>query len=255
MAASLAGCTVAGGERDVTETAERSYDAADVSRLSVDVDVGDVEISGEDRDGVDVRAVKAAAGENDLDSVELVEERTDGALSLTVEHEESVFRLGPRPKMDLEIAVPASFEAVEIDATSGRVAVRAVEGDATVDATNGDVEIADVGGDVTVDGTNGRVEASGIGGDLTAEMTNGDLSVSEFEGGLDLDLTNGNVTITAPEGLDATADIQSSNGEITVDKSNGRITTESEYEATFRDGTNRINVTTSNGDVELRIGE
>lgn len=269
-AAAVSGCIGAGGDRDVTETVEESYETGDVSELAIELDDGDVTVRGEEREGIDVTATKRAAGENHLDDVELAADRDDGRLALSVERESAIFRLGPEPTMDLTVAVPADLRVAEIDSengqieatdvtgdlridgTNGEITADAVAGSLTVDTTNGQVRASDVAGDVTADTTNGEVEIVDPGGDVTVDTTNGEVTVTGAAGDVTVDTTNGEVQVSVVDPGDTTLDLSTDNGTITVDGFDGdRIDGGSAVEQTFGEGTDRINVETTNGDIRV----
>jgi len=251
--ASVSGCTVAGSERDVTETVTNTYDLDGASRLTVSVSIGEVQVQQADRESVRVRGTKAAAGESDLESLELVSERTDDTLELRVENEESVFRLGPQPKMDLDIVVPEGVDTLGLDVTSDGVTVDGVDAEIAVDGTNGDISLTDVDA-ATVDTTNGDVTVDGADGDVRADLTNGDVELRGVTGDIDVETTNGEIDIYTEAELDATVEFETTNGDIRVETAEGVQRSEGSYSGTFGDGSRRISAGSTNGDITLSVG-
>ena len=234
--AGLAGCIAT--NRDVAETVEEHYDVEGASAVTASAVNGDVTVTCEDRDDVAVTGVKVAASDGDLESVRLEASREDGTLSLDVEVDGGLLRFGPDPKMDLEVAVPADLRVSRVETTNGDLEVAEVDGETAVDTTNGDVTIDAVGGPLTVETTNGEVSAGGVSDDAAVETTNGavDLSLS-------------------PD-LEATLSVSTTNGEITVEGFDDETTrTDSDLEATRGDGSHDLEVSTTNGDVDVGVEE
>ena len=232
--AGLAGCIAT--SRDVEETVEEHYDVEGVSAVTASAVDGDVTVTGEEREDIAVTGVKAAASEGDLESVRLEASHEDDTLSLDVDVDGGFLRFGPDPKMDLEVAVPADLRVSRVETTNGDLEVAEVGGETTADTTNGEVTIDAVDGPLTVETTNGEVSAGGVGDDATVETTNGavDLSLS-------------------PD-LEATLSVSTTNGEITVEGFDDEtIRTDSDLEATRGDGTHDLEVSTTNGDVDVRV--
>lgn len=191
--AGLAGCVASG--RSESETVTETYDLDGVSALSVDNRNGNVTVTGEDRDDVELRGEKAGASEEDLDTIRLESTRNGDTLELSVHHDGDgfVIRLGPSPKMDLELAVPNDLRVARVGTVNGDVDATSITGDVSVETTNGNLTLTDVRGDVDAETTNGNVEAVGIDGDVDAETTNGNVTARDVTGRVVVDTTNGDV--------------------------------------------------------------
>ena len=90
---------------------------------------------------------------------------------------------------------------------------------------------------------------------LDADTTNGDIDVSLANDGGDLtaESTNGEITVRAPDSLDATVSVSTTNGDISIDGfENSNASGDGSLEMTLGDGTRRIRLETTNGDVALR---
>jgi len=98
--------------------------------------------------------------------------------------------------------------------SNGGVSVDGVRGHLMVDVTNGATDATDIRGNLTVDGTNGRVTAEGVAGDLTVDVTNGDVDAGDVAGDVDVETTNGEVRLRVRPDLDATVEVQTSNGDV-----------------------------------------
>lgn len=228
--AGTSGCVAIGFTRSAESTIEESYDGADIVTFSAATVNGDVTLRGEDREDLTVRATKSAASEDDLESVRLRADRNGGTLSVSVDRDEPPLRLGPEPRIALDVRAPADLPRAHVASTNGDLAVSDLR-DVDAETTNGDIEIRDAVGDLGADTTNGDVTIRGAEGDVTVDTTNGDVDVR----------------VASSPG--ATVSLDSTNGDVTVD---GEDRGEA-YSTVVGDGTRRIEITTTNGDVDVRF--
>ncbi|WP_225335591.1 DUF4097 family beta strand repeat-containing protein [Halomicrobium urmianum] len=246
----LSGCVVTGEGRTVEETNTTTHEAGE--SLVIDGRAGDVTVEGTDRDDVEVRATKRAASEDDLDDVSLSVDRSDGRLELSVEREDSWFRFGAAPRMDLHVTVPADIRAERIDVASGDVELAGVHGPTTVDTSSGGVRVRDVDGDVTVDTSSGDAEVIDAAGDVTVEASSGDLTVTNPGGDVDASASSGDASIRFPAESGATLSVETSSGGI--DTTGFDASTDgSTLTTTVGDGSRTVDVSTASGDVEIDV--
>jgi DUF4097 and DUF4098 domain-containing protein YvlB len=104
----------------------------------------------------------------------------------------SVIKGGSSVRIDMTVEVPRNFD-VQTFTTSGDVHVSNVGGVARVNATSGDVLLRDIEGASVIDLTSGDIEASGISGDLSIAASSGDAEVKRVKGLLRVQTTSGNV--------------------------------------------------------------
>lgn len=250
---SLAGCLATG--RSATETVTETYPIDDLTALELESVTGSITVADSDGDAIEVTADKAAPTEDALESVTLVSSRNDGHLTLETNHDEMPFLFGPDPKADLEVTVPSAVRLARAETTDGDVEIRNVTGDLVAGTTNGRVDIEGVEGGVSAETTNGGIRVAGVSGDVDANTTNGDIDVSLTAGGGNLaaESTNGDLAVRAPDSLDATISVSTTNGDISVDGvGNSSPSGDGSLEVTLGDGTRRVRLETTNGDVTLR---
>lgn len=246
-----AGCV--GGDLDATENVSETYDLTDVSSLVVDAMA--VTIEGDDRDDVALTGTKRAAGEDDLEDVTLSTDRSGGVLTITVDRaDDGLFQFGPSPQLSLALSVPRTLHVERVESTNGDVAVADVAGPTSILTTNGTVEATVVHGDVDVTSTNGDVSVDRIEGAVTVDATNGDVTVVGGTGDVDVETENGSVEVTLVAPPDATLDLETSNGDITVDVPGVSVSGDS-VSTTLGEGLRLVSATTTNGDVTIRASE
>jgi hypothetical protein len=124
--------------------------------------------------------------------------------------------------------------------------------------TNGSLSVTGVTSEVVAHTTNGDVRAESSGGPVSARTTNGNVTARMRELGdardLDFSTTNGSVVVEVPSSLGAEVDMSTTNGSVSSDFSmtlSGRINPR-RLRATIGDGSRRLRMHTTNGNVELR---
>lgn len=124
--------------------------------------------------------------------------------------------------------------------------------------TNGDLVVRGAGSDVVARTTNGNVHAETAGGPVVAYTTNGNLTARMTTVGdardLDFTTTNGSVSVTLPESIGAEVSLSTTNGSVSSEfpaTVSGRVD-RSRLNFTLGDGSRRVRMRTTNGNVELR---
>lgn len=212
----LAGCS--SGSLDAETTVTREYNGADISEFAVEAVNGDIDIREEQRETVNVEATKRAEDEDALDDITLREDRVGESLSLTVDSDDGLLSLDPTPRMDLVLAVPEGLS------------IRA-------ETTNGDIEIRT------------RTAES-----ISADTTNGDITLSLAKpSDIQANTTNGDVSITLPATAEPSISFETTNGEFEASGLDaGSIEADSGIDQTIGNGTYRIRVDTTNGDLRIQ---
>lgn len=271
-----AGCVGFRSTRDETESFARTFDVDDVDALAIALDDGAITVRGTDRDDVRVEGVERAASSSDLEELELVPRRTDGTLRLEPDGPDGSW-LGPTPAIDVDVAIPADLRVASLDTTTESVTVQAVRGPLAVDTTTGQVTIEDVDGAVEADVTTGDVTVTDVDGAASVDATTGDVRIDGAAAIDELDVTTGDVR-AAVRSLDGDATIESTTGDVSlalapsldarvaVDTSTGEVSTgdvsfddaqydDDTFSGTLGDGTDRLSISTSTGDVTFSAAE
>lgn len=198
----------------------------------------------------------------------------------------------PKVSVQFEIKVPANVTLEQIRTSNGAVEIRGTAGDGQLQTSNGRITIKDHQGNLTAHTSNGKISAAGITGNLDASTSNGSLSLVNINGQVKAETSNGpieisecgriselrtsNSTISAElPVLQEDIDIRTSNGSVrlwldprndltlSATTSNGQIRSEGltlEVSKTSRDffsavlnsGLYNMNITTSNGNIDLK---
>ncbi|MFC4248873.1 DUF4097 domain-containing protein [Natribaculum luteum] len=249
----LAGCLATGG--GATETVTKTYETTDLSSLALEVTNGWITVDGNQGDAIEVRAHKTAPTEDALESVTLESSRSDGTLRLETNDDTLPFLFSSNPKIDLEVTVPAGIRLARAKTTNGDVEIRNTTGELVVGTTNGQIDVEGVDGGLNAETTNGDINTAEVSGDVDADTTNGDIDVSLADGDGDLTAgsTNGEIAVRASAPLDATVSVSTTNGDVSVDGfGDSNASSGGSLEMTLGDGTRRIRIETTNGDVTFR---
>ncbi|HYP05269.1 MAG TPA: DUF4097 family beta strand repeat-containing protein [Bryobacteraceae bacterium] len=271
----LAGCdeiwAEAGGR--VTEDFSHSYTLKPGGRLSVENSNGSIEITGWDRDTIDISGTKYASNDELLRSLRIdIQHDADSVSIRTIRPSGFRGNLGAK----YVLRVPRRLNLERIISSNGHVEIRDVEGPARVRTSNGAVRSVNTMGTLEIETSNGAIDVSGHKGAITGGTSNGRISVdltnpekdrpirlSSSNGGVNLKLgqlngnsvristSNASIHLALPENANAQLRASTSNGrfrselplqgEITKTRAEGRLGSGGPY----------LELTTSNGSVEL----
>ena len=127
-----------------------------------------------------------------------------------------------------------------------------------VNTVNGGLEIRGASSEVVARTTNGPVRAESSGGPVSARTTNGPVFARMTTVGaardLDFATTNGSVVVEMPDNLGAEVSMSTTNGSVSTEfpaTVQGRVDPR-RLTVTLGDGSRRVRLRTTNGNVELR---
>jgi DUF4097 and DUF4098 domain-containing protein YvlB len=215
----------------------------------VNVDRGDVLITGSDESTVKIRVQREVSGANDADAVKILKEEhvvfeeSQDNISITARNPPSLngFSLfGNKPNFNVhyEITVPRKFEA-SVETSGGNVDVANVEDNVHLKTMGGKLDCQDIGGNVDGYTMGGDIHAAGCKGGLRLETMGGNITIEEFAGpaihattqggsvsadfaatptaDCELHTTGGNVTARLPGDAAVTFDARTDGGSINTD--------------------------------------
>jgi DUF4097 and DUF4098 domain-containing protein YvlB len=183
-----------------TENFSYSYNLKPGGRLSVENMNGSVEITGWDRDTVEITGVKYAATEDLLRSMRIdVQSSADSVRIRTVPPGARRGNLGAR----YTIKVPRKTELERVVSSNGSVQTRDIEGTARIRTSNGAVRANNTRGALEVETSNGSIDVNDHSGSITGHTSNGrvhvDLSNPEQGRPIRLESSNGGITLKMRE--------------------------------------------------------
>ena len=166
-------------------------------RFSIENINGSVEISGWDRNEVDISGTKYARTKAYLDEMKIDVQASAGVVSIRtvppVERSHSnagakyIIRVPRRVAVDLAASTNGSIQLSSVEGgarirtSNGRVTAKSVKGLVDITTTNGNVDIVDVTGGARVATSNGTVEADNLHGEFNAKTTNGGIKARLFD--------------------------------------------------------------------------
>ena len=226
-------------------------------RFSIENTNGSVEISGWDKDEVDISGTKYARTKAHLDEMKIDVQASNGMVSIRTippidrSHSNAgakyIIRVPRRVAVELAASSNGSIQltsvegAAKIRTSNGRVTAKSVKGLLDITTTNGDVDIVDVTGGVRVSTSNGTVDADNLHGEFNAKTTNGginarlfdipanspvkaatsngpvDLTVDQVRGDIRASTNNGHINLRLPSNTNAKVDAHTSNSNVTSD--------------------------------------
>jgi hypothetical protein len=249
-AASLSGCVGLPGVREEKEFRE-TYTVKSGARLGVSNRNGSVTVSGWDKDQVEVYALLSTNyGTDEFDKVN-IKVTTVGDIDVETEYLSRTVRVA----VEYEIKVPAGVLVSRVETSNGSIAVEDVKGDVSADSSNGEITIRNVDGTVDAHTSNGSLEIVKVSAIARGETSNGKVTaeVASLAGDMTLKTSNGAIRLYVAAGLNANAEMSTSNGKISLHDVAMTVsqTSRTELQGTLGSGGVRLSVRTSNGDVDV----
>jgi len=208
----LAGCDIDdwGDMQRVTRDFHYSYPLHAGGRLSLETFNGSVEISGSDRDTVDILGAKYGPTPEAADTLRVDIDHTPDSVTIrAVRPTERRNNQGAR----FTLLVPKTITLERVTASNGSIHVTGTAGPAHLHTSNGEIRAIDLKGDLGAETSNGPVELDLIEGAVHAHTSNGHIHAERLRGGLDATTSNGGIR----------AAIEHGGGEVRAETSNGSV--------------------------------
>ncbi len=239
----LAGCDLDGRDNQVTQDFHYSYDLQQGGHLDLTNTNGSVEVTGWDRNSIDVSGTKYAPDQDGLDRVKVkVDAQGDTARISTELPKGDGWHMHGNYGVRYRIHVPRKIRLDRVETTNGSITAENLEGGGKVNSTNGKLSLTRLNGDYSVTTTNGSIELEECNGNDRAETTNGAVRGRQKAGSMDAESTNGSIDLVLEEPSDRKP--------IRVSTTNGSVTLAL---AQYRG--NPIKAETTHGTVNLRLPE
>jgi hypothetical protein len=234
----LAGCddidiNIGGSDR-YREDFHSSYPLSAGGSLRLENFNGSVEISGWDKNTVDIDGTKYASTDYRLKEMKIDIVPTANSITVRVlpplDHRGNA---GAR----FTIHVPRRIELASIVSSNGKITVESIEGASHLRTSNGSVHATGLVGTLDVQTSNGTVEVSDIKGDTTLHTSNGTIRADVRKGRFGASTTNGSITVRLTEPDSSPVHLESSNGHIEL----------------TMDAVREVKASTSNSSITLRL--
>jgi hypothetical protein len=219
-------------ERDVIPDSEdfsKLFTTGPNGSLTMDVDRGDVQITGGDGDTVGIDVERDVRGASDDEASEIlteehvVVEQNGNHISITARnppalHSNSWWGWWNQPNLDVhyEITVPRGF-TVQSKTSGGNIKAGGIYGNMQITTMGGELECTDIGGDVDGKTMGGSVRARGCRGALNLETMGGSITIDEFTGpDVQAGTSGGSVSADFATAPTADCDLHTMGGNVTV---------------------------------------
>ena len=220
LAVFLAGCedfdlNIGGSDR-YREDFHFSYPLSAGGSLRLETFNGSVEISGWDKNTIDIDGTKYANTEYRLKEMKLDIVPSAGAISIrTLPPLDHRGNAGAR----FTIHVPRHTELSSISSSNGALRIESIEGMAHLHTSNGSIRVTGLVGALDAQSSNGSLEIADVTGDTTLHTSNSSIHADVRKGRFGASTSNGSITVRLTEPDSNPVHLDSSNGhiELTMD--------------------------------------
>lgn len=238
----------------VTEYFDGEYATNENTVLKVTTLNGQVEIYVWDEDTVSLNAIKKSRiGREELEKVEINVVESEDQIEI-----EAIYT-GSRtttPSVDMNIKVPQYVTVDSVTTSNGAIQLFGTKGDTFAKSSNGAIIIENVDGYVQASTSNGPIEITGTTGIKDLQTSNGVIAAElfDFQENISIQTSNGGITVYMNSSLAADIEMTTSNGHISITGLSVNLTiSEEKYKVgKLGGGGNRIDIHTSNGNINLR---
>ena len=245
----LSGCVVP----QATDYFSGFYEANENTVLTVKNINGQIEIYTWDGDNVSFNAVKRSNfGQEELDKVFIEVTELENSIEIETSYSGSSTI---RASVDMNIKIPSFVTVGSAETSNGAVQINDAKGDVEASSSNGAIIIDGVNGYVTASTSNGRIEVTNTTGVRDIQTSNGRITVEipDFKEDIKIHTSNGRITVYINTDLNATIEMQTSNGNINIHDVEllTSETSDTYIKGTIGGGGNTIDIQTTNGDIHL----
>lgn len=201
-----------GGEARHKEDFHYTYNLKSSGRLELESFNGSVEITGWDKESIDISGTKYANTEDRLKALKVEITNTPDSVRIkTIRPTERHGNMGVR----FVISVPRKILLDRIASSNGSIRVQQVEGNGRFKTSNGSVRASNIKGDLDISTSNGSVELSEFVGGVVAHTSNGSVKATGVRGYFEATTSNGSI--------DAHVIEASAGRPIRIESSNGKV--------------------------------
>jgi DUF4097 and DUF4098 domain-containing protein YvlB len=146
-------------QAQVTQDFHRTVPLSASGRVSLDNVNGNVEITGWDRNEVQIDAVKKARDQQRLDEARIEVNASGDSVEIKTRYPEGHTNNNPA-SVHYELHVPQNARLNHINLVNGSLAVQKVSGEVTANLVNGKLRVDDLAGRADLSSVNGGIEAN-----------------------------------------------------------------------------------------------
>ena len=233
-------------ENGFVESIEQNYKVDPGGSLTLEAEIGSIQVDGWTNDEVEIRIAKRMEGrreerarsafdeievilsqrDNDV-RIQVVDRRSPGIFGGRVRVSAGLFRSN-RVSVEMKVRVPERYTldlstvdgSIQIGNIKGPVTASAVDGDIDIESTNGSVKASTTDGHIEIRSTQGTVDASAVDGDIDIGVSNGDVTARTTDGHIEIHGTHGGITART---IDGDIEIRSTEGYVDAATLDGDI--------------------------------
>ncbi len=223
----------------------RSFSFQPGGRLSIEASNGSVEISGWDRESVEIAGVpRDSNGDSQIQIVKA--DHTLRIRGLTADNSETI-----------RIHVPRRITLDAVASTNGEIRVSGIEGDVSLKSSNGRIEASNVRGLLQVHSSNGAIVVNRQDGSAWIHSSNGPIEIGAISAApLEIQTSNGPIIVRVPAALNADLNARTSNGTIQSDFDvRPGVIKRTHLEGVIGSGGPMLKLSSSNGAIQLLRNE
>jgi hypothetical protein len=252
-----------------TKEITKTFEVNDKTGLIIDNLNGSIEISGWDKDFVDVLVTKKTKhGSKALENVDIIMAQKDD-ITLETKH----LKRNPKVTVIYEVHVPKKLLLRNIKSSNGTIKITNCAGKINVNTSNGSITAEDINGSVIAHTSNGRIRLENIDGLTNAVTTNGSIQIFNavnigtlktsngsikahiinMSNDVDIKSSNGSITVYLPNDLDANIRAITSNGRIKLHEFPITVcdVTKTKVLGSIGNGGNLLELKTSNSNIHI----
>lgn len=176
------------------DTVERTFQVAPGGTLTLDTDLGSIDVRSVPGDRVRVR-VEREARSGDDDDFHLSFEQSGDDVRIEGEAPDSWgWRGWNRFRVHFEIEVPEHYD-LNLDTSGGSIEIAALTGDVDCRTSGGSIRVADVDGRVDCRTSGGNIDIGRVEGSVMAKTSGGNVHIDRSGGSVVAKTSGGNVTV------------------------------------------------------------
>lgn len=190
-----------------------SYNLKSGGHLELEGFNGSIEISGWDKESVEINGTKHAPTKDALDSIKIdIASAPDSLRIRTTRPTERRGNMGVKYILN----VPRKLTIDRIASSNGSIRVQQMEGSAKLRTSNGSVRASSLKGDIEVTTSNGSVDLSEFTGSAILRSSNGSIHADGIKGYFEAKTTNGAIDARILEASGRPVRAESSNGKVSL---------------------------------------
>ena len=223
-------------ENGFVERIEQYYEVKPDGSLTLDAEIGSVQVDSWTNDGMEIRIEKRVRARREerarsaFDEIEVVLSQRDNDVRIEVVDDGSPSFFRERASVEITVRVP-EFCTLDLKTVDGSIEVEDMKGPVTVSAVDGDIEIGPADSQINAGTTDGNIEIADVKGSITARAVDGDIDIRNTQGTVNADAVDGNIDIRHSTGevsastTDGDIEIRNTQGAVNVNTVDGRIET------------------------------